>query len=512
VGSSNKSGAFSKTNEKQKRGVIMSKLFRKGILKAAKKDAVQFVSSSQDDTRIYNQIIKINKAHIIMLLENNIIKKQEGKMLLLTLQKMGEKKGFNMEFEDAHAAIEEHVIETLGYEIGGNLNLAKSRNDQVVTAIRMQLREDLQKELFRKAEKSLDDVIPGYTHLQQAQPISYSHYLIAQFDFLQRDLDRLIEAYKRVNVSPMGAGALATTSFPIKRVRVANLLGFTGILENSLDAVGTRDFILEILAILSILAVNITRFVEDLIIWSSEEFGLIILPDDYSFTSSIMPQKKNPDVLEVIRARMSSILGSFITSEIILKSLPSAYNLDFQEVTPKLWQAIDIVKGSLKMLSHIIQKIITNPNIVDKLSSTFITSTELANMLVQKYHVPFRTAHNIVGTTVKKLSEKGKNLQNVEPNLLKEISQDFFNIKLEVSKEDIQKAVNPVFCVESHRAVGGPSKKRIIQALLERKKIFESLENNLLKIKKKNEESNFHLKDQVSNYIKSSKTTLKNKT
>jgi argininosuccinate lyase len=264
---------------------------------------------------------------------------------------------------------------------------------------------NFQEALIKLGEEHVETVVPGYTHLQTAQPVTFAHYLLSHVDSLQRDLDRLREAYKRVNLCPMGAGALATTSFPIKRERSADLLGFSGVLENSIDAVGSRDFILETVAHLAIMAVGVSRLAEDLIVWNSFEFGIVEIPDDFSSTSSIMPQKKNPEVLEVVRARASHILGNFITSATTLKALPSTYNLDFQEITPILWKSLESINSSLDMLSKLMPQLKVTKNVFNKPLLSFSTATELSNMLVRKHKVPFRTAHKIVGSLVKKLIE-----------------------------------------------------------------------------------------------------------
>jgi len=222
----------------------------------------------------------------------------------------------------------------------------------------------------------------------------------------------------------MGAGAIATTSFPINRERTAELLGFNGLLENSIDAVGSRDFILETLADLTILAIDVSRMAEDLIVWSSPDFGIIELPESFAFTSSIMPQKKNPDVLEVIRARMSQVLGNFVASATTLKALPSGYNLDLQELTPKLWESIETVSASVGMLSELSKNLKVNNDVFSKQVLQYSTTTELANLLVKKYGVPFRTSHKIVGAVVKALLDKKLQLSDLKPELLNKTAND----------------------------------------------------------------------------------------
>ncbi len=367
-----------------------------------------------------------------MLAEQKIIAKSEAVALLAALSKTLDIQ-LNSSMEDVHMAVEEAVLKDAGVEAGGNLHIAKSRNDQVATAIRMQLRNELltimrsishlQEHLAEVAEDHLRTVILEYTHLQPAQPVTFAHYLLSYVDAFQRDMQRLQSAYTRVNLCPLGAGALATTSFPIDRDRTAELLGFKGLIENSIDAVGSRDFVAEPLADLTFIAVNLSRLAEDLIIWSSPDFGVVELPDEFTSTSSIMPQKKNPEVLEVIRARASHILGNFTTVAAVVKSLPSTYNLDFQEITPKLWESIDSVRASLDMLHKLAPKLKVTEDVSEKALKNFVAATELANLLVRKYNVPFRSAHKIVGAIVKDLLDAKKTFADATPQMLQKGSR-----------------------------------------------------------------------------------------
>ena len=299
----------------------MSKLLRGGRIGSARKDAVEFTASIKSDKKLLEAVIKINKAHVTMLTEQQIISPKTGAQLLKALSEINPKMELDPSLEDVHLAVEEQVNKKLKPEIAGNLHVAKSRNDQVATAIRMALRTEildliaviiaLQESLIELAQKNTETLVPSYTHLHPAQPITFGHLLVSYVDALQRSIQRLQETYPRINMCPMGAGAIATTSFPINRNQTAQLLGFDGVLENSIDAVGSRDFVLETLADLTLLATDVTRIAEDFLVWSSPDFGILDLPESFAFTSSIMPQKKNPDVLEVIRARMSQILGQF---------------------------------------------------------------------------------------------------------------------------------------------------------------------------------------------------------
>jgi argininosuccinate lyase len=463
----------------------MSELLRKGRLSSARKDVAKFTSSALIDKKILKHIININKAHIVMLVEYKIINKNEGKKILEALANLDGKIELSPDMEDGHMAVEEEVIKATGQDVGGNLNLAKSRNDQVATAIRMELRDEivdsvetitaLQEALLQQAKQHVETIVPGYTHLQPAQPVTFAHYLVAQFDALQRTIERLEEGYKRVDLCPMGACALATSSFPISRERVANLLGFGDVLENSVDAVTSRDFLLETLANLTILAVDVTRFVEDLEIWSSMEFGMIELPDEFAFTSSIMPQKKNPDVLEVIRSRMSLVLGNLTGSATALMSLPSTYNMDFQEVTPKLWDSLETVKNCITMLAKIVPNLKVSKDVLEKPALTFLTATELANMLVRNYKVPFRASHTIVGTIVKTLLREGKSFRNVTPELIAEASKQILGHSLQVKEQEIRSSTEPSLVIEAYNVRGGPSPKEVKRMMtLRTKKMAET--------------------------------------
>jgi argininosuccinate lyase len=484
-------------------------LFKNGRIKSTKKDIIKFISSIKDDEKLLKHVIEINEAHVIMLMEQGIVANAHGIKILKALEKL--KVGMKIKpwVEDIHVNIEEEVIKEAG-EAGENLHIAKSRNDQVATAIRMELREELidlmeimlkfQEKILEKAEKNVETVMLGYTHLRPAQPITFAHYLLSHFDIFQRNMQRLAECYSRVNMCPMGAAALATTSFPINRERVAELLGFDQIVENSLDAVGSRDFILETLAVLSIIAVDITRLAEDLIIWSTPEFSLIELPDEFCSTSSIMPQKKNPDALEVIRARMSHIIGNFTICTLTLKSLPSSYNLDFQEITPKLWESLDKLKTSLDMMSKLIENCEPNKTLKNSVL-TFSTSTELVNVLVRKYNVPFRTAHKIVGALVRRLIEQKLSLANTNPEMLQETAKKTVGLALTISADDLKTALDYTSFLESHKVKGGPAPTEVKRMIEFRKKSLASMHAKALEMKSNVVSAQKKLRSSIEKYI-----------
>lgn len=487
----------------------MSILFKDGRLTSTRKDVTSFTSSLQSDKRLLKSVIKINEAHTIIMMEQKIIDCPSGIKLLHALDTLKTRVKLNRTAEDIHVIIEEEIIKKTGPEIGGNLHIGKSRNDQVSTAIRMELRENLinimiamvkfQETLITLAEKHVRTIIPGYTHLQPAQPVTFAHYLLSHVDMLERDLHRLEEAYKRVNLCPMGAGALATSSFPIDRKRAADLLGFSDVLENSIDAVNSRDFILETMADLAIAAIGISRLVEDLIIWGSPHYGIIEFPDDFSSTSSIMPQKKNPELLEVVRARVSCVLGNFVTAACIMKALPSAYNLDFQEITPRLWDSLTNFTKSLDMLTKFVAHLKV-ANFTFDGHHNFLTSTELANMLVRKHKVPFRTAHKMVGSLVKTLMANKLTLYDVTSELLNKIASNFSTSLSGISTEEICNSIHPMKFIESHNLVGGPSPMEVERMLKVRKRWTILSRSKISEMKSKLDEAEDKLKSVIKSY------------
>ena len=475
-------------------------------------DIAKFTSSRKDDARLADAVLAINKAHVVMLIEQKIIQWQDGAKILSALQKQDSQK-LDPKAEDIHMAVEEAVLAETGPEVGGNLHIAKSRNDQVTTAIRMALRKELlniiqqiiemQENLLATASKHTETIILAYTHLQPAQPVTFAHYLLSHVSGLERDLQRLQSVYERINLCPLGAGALATTSFPINRKTTAELLGFSTVLKNSIDAVGSRDFILETQSALTLLAVNLSRLAEDLIIWSSPEFGTVELPDEFTSTSSIMPQKKNPEVLEVIRARASYALGDFVACAAALKSLPSTYNLDFQEITPKLWASTDNLSASLSIFTKLIPDLKVSSNVEGKAASGFVGATELANILVRKYNVAFRTSHKIVGALVKALIDSKQTLFNATPEMLQKIAQETAGIKLTIKKADIIECTNPRKLIETYKVQGGPSPAEVERAITSTNKTLTQTKTNITELQENLANAENTLNSTVKSYSQS---------
>lgn len=484
----------------------MSKLLRGGRLSPIREDVAKFTSSMKDDIRLFQAVIEINEAHVMMLIEQGIIDKLDGEKLLKALIKCSTN-SLDASAEDVHLAVEEAVLNLAGQEAGGNLHIAKSRNDQIATAVRMELRNQLlnlmrkithiQEHLAEVAENNLKTIIMEYTHLQPAQLVTFAHYLLSHLTAFDRDLQRLQSTYTRVNLCPLGAGALATTSFQINRDRTADLLGFRGIAENSIDAVGSRDFVNETVAVLTLIALNLSRIAEDFIIWSSPEFAVVELPDEFAGTSSIMPQKKNPEVLEIIRARASHVLGTFVTSAAAIKSLPSTYNLDFQEITPALWESMENVGSSLDILHKLLPKLKIVSSVAEKANSSFVAATELANMIVRKHNIPFRKAHKIVGALVKSLINANLNFADATPNLVEKVAFDVANTKLKVTLEDLKALADPLFLVETCKVKGGPAPAEVKRSLDLWKKNLLVSRSQIIKMEKELEEAHNRLKNAI---------------
>ena len=401
----------------------MSSVLKGGRLKHTRRDVVNFISSLESDNRIAFSTVLVNEAHVIALAKSGAIKKPDARRILKELRRL---EGYNFprrNAEDVHVVVEDYITKRTSREVGGLLHLGKSRNDQVVTAIRMTLRTEilllwdqilaLEFSILKSAKRHIATVFPGYTHLQPAQPISFGHYLLANCVSLSRDIDRLTETYGRVNRSPMGAAALAGTSFRLDRRLIARLLGFDGLVGVSLDAVGGRDFALEVLGNCALIATDLSRIATDLIFYSSE-VGLVVIPDEFTSTSSIMPQKKNADPLELTRAKCAKIAANFNSGLSIMHGLPSGYNLDYQELTPLLWVSIDELKACLRILTEIVPSITVDSRLSSRRYLEFTAATEIANLLVRKEHLPFRTAHHLVGSVARSALIRGMTFKDMK--------------------------------------------------------------------------------------------------
>ena len=416
----------------------MAKLLNNRLKKTAAK-ALDFTQSIDIDKVLAPYDIQGSIAHLLMLGKCKIIKPKEKQKILKALKEIEIeiKHGrfrFKKNLEDVHLNIEARLIEKVG-EAGKKLHTARSRNDQIALDLRLYLREEikeilsllnkLEKTFVSKAEQNLDVIMPGFTHLQPAQPVSYSLYLMAHFHAFQRDFERLIKVSDTVDTFPLGACALSGTSFPIDRQYTAKILGFKKIISNSMDAVSDRDFAIDFIFASSIVMLHLSRLMEEIIIWSTPYFGFIEISDEFCTTSSIMPQKKNPDVAELVRARTSRAYGNLFSFLSLMKGLPLTYNRDLQEGNVLIIDTVSILKKSLDVSTGMVQGIKVNKeNIKTSLKKGFLEATELADYLTRK-GAAFRNAHQIVAGIVRDLEKKGKGISRLSPEELKKYSPLF---------------------------------------------------------------------------------------
>ncbi len=429
-----------------------------------------FTESISFDKNLALYDIKGSIAHAKMLGKQGIIPKGDAEKIVEGLKEIEKeiKEGkfqWKKELEDVHMNIEKALIEKIG-DFGGKLHTGRSRNDQVITAFRLYLKDetqniinllrDLQKTLLQKAKETVDIVMPAYTHLQRAQPIRLAHYFLAYLEMFHRDEERFKDTLKRIDQMPLGSGALAGVDFPLDRGFTAKELGFSEVMRNSLDATASRDVIAEFLADAAICMSNLSRMSEDFIIWNSAEFSFIELPDKLTTGSSIMPQKKNPDVLELIRGKVGRVYGDLIALLTIIKGLPMAYNRDLQEDKEPVFDAVKTVKGSIIGMIKIIEGLKPKKEEMEKAAGGFALATDLANYLVRK-GVPFRQAHHIVGQIVGYLTSQDRELESITLDELKKFSPLF--------EEDALSILNPYYVADARKTYGGTAKERVLEQI-----------------------------------------------
>ena len=441
-----------------------------------------FNSSIRFDSRMYKQDIMGSIAHSTMLGEQGIISVEDSKLIKFTLLTILDdiengRVSFEIDAEDIHMNIEKLLISRIG-DAGKRLHTARSRNDQVALDIRMYLLEeikevktmvkDLEETILSLASMNMDTIMPGYTHLQRAQPITFAHHLMAYFEMFKRDLGRLQDCYDRTNVMPLGSGALAGTTYPLDREMVAKELGFATITQNSLDGVSDRDFCIELASALSIIMMHLSRFSEELILWSSAEFSFVEMDDAFSTGSSIMPQKKNPDVAELVRGKTGRVYGSLITLLTVMKSLPLAYNKDMQEDKEAIFNCLDTVKMCLPVFTKMLATIkVKKDNMYKAAGGGFSNATDVADYLVKK-GLPFRSAHEVVGKMVLYCINQKKAIDELSLTELKEFS--------DIIEDDVYKEISLETCVSMRNIPGGPAKTQVILAIEKGKSFIQSLE------------------------------------
>lgn len=455
----------------------MSKLWGGRFQKDTDALVEDFHSSISFDSRLYHYDIQGSIAHAKMLGKTNIIDPKEAQAIVQGLEAVlaDIEQGlvtFSVSAEDIHMNVEQLLTEKIGV-VAKKLHTGRSRNDQVALDVRMYLRdevdtvkgllEELQNTLLILAEEHVHTVMPGYTHLQRAQPITLAHHLMAYVQMFQRDKERLQDCSKRINVLPLGAGALAGTTYASDPAYVAEQLSFDKVAQNSLDAVSDRDFVVEFIAAGSLIMMHLSRFCEEIILWSSAEFAFIELDDAYSTGSSMMPQKKNPDVAELIRGKSGRVFGDLTTLLTMLKGLPLAYNKDMQEDKEALFDAVDTVKKSLLVFRPMVATMkVRQENMAQATKGGFTNATDLADYLVKK-GITFREAHEIVGKIVYACVEAKKSLE--------EFSLEQFQAFSPVIAEDVYQAIAVEQCVKARKQLAGPAPESVREAVAAAKKM-----------------------------------------
>ena len=445
----------------------MSNILRRGRLEATQDDDIlRYTSSMEADKWIFEADILVDLAHTVMLREQGIINEEDCSKILSGLLKIRDKgmKKLDFTYEDIHISLESTLIDIVGEDVGGRMHSGRSRNDEVATCIRLTLREELlglleeifllRKTLLGLAEKHTNTLMPGFTHLQHAQPTTFAHHLCAHEAAFTRDFYRVQDAFSRVNLCPLGAAAFASTGFNLDRKRTQELLGFEGLLENSMDAVSSRDFLIECASVFTNLMINLSRMAEEIVLWTSSEFNFIELDDRYASTSSIMPQKKNPDTAELMRGKTGVAAGALMALITICKGLPLSYNRDLQEATPNIWRSSETARASVRIMEGIIKTLKVHPNVLAAQSTIgFTTATELADTFVRETGIPFRTAHQIVGMLAKD-GEK-PTLENIDL-----VSETVLGESLSskgLTETMVKEALSPILNINRRKIPGGPA-------------------------------------------------------
>ncbi|MEW6145106.1 MAG: argininosuccinate lyase [Thermodesulfobacteriota bacterium] len=446
--------------------------FKKDTHKIAEK----FSASIDYDKRLYKEDIEGSIAHVTMLAETGIILKNEAEKITKGLRQIEKeidsgKFPFREEYEDIHLNIEKRLIEKIG-DTGGKIHTARSRNDQIALDMRLYLRKeineiiallkDIAERLLGLAEKNIDTVLPLYTHLQRGQPVLLSHHLMGLYEMLKRDRERYLDCLERVNAMPLGAGAGAGTTFPIDREFVAKLLDFPKVTQNSIDTVSDRDFIVEFIAVSANLMMHLSRVSEEFVLWSTKEFDFVDLGDEFTTGSSIMPQKRNPDMAELIRGKTGRVYGNLVAILTIMKGLPFSYNRDMQEDKEPMFDTGDTVKSSLDVLRAMLENIkFKHENMKKALTEGFITATDIADYLTRK-GMPFRKSHEVTGRIVGYAEEKGRELVNLHISEYKMFSKLF--------EEDLFDHITLEGSVSGRKSFGGTARQNVVRMIAQGKK------------------------------------------
>jgi len=468
-----------------------------------------------DQDLLYYDIMG-SEAHSMMLCDIGLLSIQELKKILQALEDV-RKDPTQLKtdsFEDIHESLESFVIKQAGIDAGGKMHTARSRNDQVILDIRMKVRDDINNiclaiidlidSLLKKATENKETVMPMYTHLQQAQIGTFSHYLLSYVDALFRDMDRLYVTYGRINQSPLGACAIGGSSININRKTTAVFLGFDGLLRNSVDATSSRDTLIEFTSVISILMNTLSRLAEDFILWSTAEFGYLELSDEYSSSSSAMPQKKNADPLELIRAKASSVIGNLVTILSIVKALPSGYSRDLQELKPHLWNTSSTALEAVKIVNRVVTSIdVHKEKMRETAKNSYALSVDIAEQLVIKKAMPFRLAHKLVGCLVEKAARQNKGqIMMLEEQDIKEVVE---KIESDLQPAELMRLiqdVTPQRSLELRISFGSPNPKEQEEMIMFSRRRLSGYKEGVPKRKKNVDAAFQNLKISVENYLK----------
>ena len=444
----------------------------------------EFTASISFDSLLYKYDIQGSIAHCRMLSKQKIIPAGDARIIIKALKEIEKeiaegKLALSVKFEDIHMLIESRLIEKVG-SVGGKLHTARSRNDQIALDVSLYLRDTItgtvllldrvQRALIKMAEKHIDVIVPGFTHLQHAQPILFSHHLMAYYEMFKRDSERMKSCYSRADRMPLGAGALAGTPYPVDRKYVADILGYASVTDNSMDTVSDRDTLIEFCSSSAIIMMHLSRFCEELILWSSSEFQFIEISDSFCTGSSIMPQKKNPDVPELIRGKTGRVYGNLMSLLTLMKSLPLAYNRDLQEDKIALFDAVETTGKCLNIFALMLPEIkVNHQKMAEAARSGFLTATDLADYLAAK-SVPFRMAHETAGRIVSYCIKNNKNLSELSIEELRGFSTEF--------KRDILGQLSIESSVNSRKCAGGTGKQAVKKAIAKAKRSMGKKRNS----------------------------------
>ena len=480
-------------------------MYRSRLGKNLGKVTLDYVSSLNDDVAIAHYDIIGSQAHTIMLYENRVITKKEVKKILKGLENLKKEKfEKKSSSEDIHELIESLLIKRIGIDAGGKMHTARSRNDQVALDIRMKIRDDINivcqclldmiKSLVQLAKKHQETIVPLYTHLQQAQVGLFSHYLLAYADALFRDLDRLYVTYGRVNENPLGAGPIGGTSIQIDRQSTGKMLGLKGIVENSIDATTTRDSAVEYIAAIAILMTNLSRISKDFSIWSTSEFSFLQLSDEFSSPSSVMPQKKNPDILELTRGKTSHVIGNLTSMLSTIQGLPSGYSRDLQQINPSIWSASKITISALLVMESMLKSVIINKKNMKKAAEDgYLIALDLAEKLVHN-GISFRKSHQIIGRLVKIAHKSGKPISELNKSeIKKEIKGKEVSLELLIKLIKSTTITSSLHDRTSQGSSGISEQKRMVKHRLGKINVYQTgikkrsndVQNSLNKLNKK---------------------------